>query len=62
MLAGRLQGYLHVQELLARLVMHVQKEPYEPVEHTNLVLATAENMAEPDVARLLRPDLSILGK
>jgi ribose transport system substrate-binding protein len=36
-------------------------EPFEPNVATAVVLATRANRAEPAVARLLRPDLSILG-
>jgi ribose transport system substrate-binding protein len=45
---------------LRTAVAHLRGEPYERNVATAVVLATAENMREPSVARLLRPDLSIL--
>jgi ribose transport system substrate-binding protein len=46
---------------LRTAVAHLRGEPYERTVSTAVVLATAENMREPSVERLLRPDLSILG-
>jgi ribose transport system substrate-binding protein len=49
-------GYLSVKTAVA----HLRGEPYAKNVATTVVLATPENMNEPDVQRLLRPDLSIL--
>jgi len=49
-------GYLSLKTAVA----HLRGEPYEKTAATALVLATPENMDEPQVRRLLRPDLSIL--
>jgi ribose transport system substrate-binding protein len=49
-------GYLSLKTAVA----HLRGEPYEKTAATTLVLATPENMNEPTVRRLLRPDLSIL--
>jgi ribose transport system substrate-binding protein len=49
-------GYLSLKTAVA----HLCGEPYEKTVATALVLATPENMDEPQVRRLLRPDLSIL--
>jgi ribose transport system substrate-binding protein len=49
-------GYLSVKTAVARL----RGEPYETNVATTVVLATPENMNEPAIRRLLRPDLSIL--
>ncbi len=46
---------------LRTAVAVLRGEPYETNVATAVVLATRQNMAEPAVARLLRPDLSILG-
>jgi hypothetical protein len=43
-------------------VAHLRGEPYEKAVATAVVLATAENMEEPAIGRLLRPDLSVLGE
>jgi ribose transport system substrate-binding protein len=45
---------------LRTAVAYLRGEPYEKTIATAVVLATRENMNEPSVARLLRPDLSIL--
>jgi len=45
---------------LKTAVAHLRGEPYRKTVATAIVLATKENMHEPSVARLLRPDLSIL--
>jgi ribose transport system substrate-binding protein len=44
------------------MVAHLRGKPVEPVQHTALGLATPENRTEPQMARLLHPDLSILGR
>ena len=49
-------GYLSLKTAVA----HLRGEPYEKTAATALILATPENMNEPTVRRLLRPDLSIL--
>jgi ribose transport system substrate-binding protein len=49
-------GYLSLKTAVA----YLRGEPYEKIAATALVLATPENMNEPAVRRLLRPDLSIL--
>jgi ribose transport system substrate-binding protein len=49
-------GYLSLKTAVA----HLRGEPYEKTVATALILATPENMQEPAVRRLLRPDLSIL--
>jgi ribose transport system substrate-binding protein len=45
---------------LKTAVAVVRGEPYEKTAATAVLLADRENMSEPRVARLLRPDLSIL--
>ncbi len=50
-------GYRSVKTALALL----RGEPYEKNAATAVLLAVRDNMNEPAVARLLRPDLSILG-
>ena len=47
---------------LKTAVAHVRGEPYARDLTTAVVLATRDNMREPAVARLLRPDLSVLGE
>ena len=47
---------------LRAAVAHLRGEPYEKAVATAVVLATAENMEEPAIGRLLRPDLSVLGE
>ena len=47
---------------LRAAVAHLRGEPYEKSVATAVVLATAENMEEPAIGRLLRPDLSVLGE
>jgi hypothetical protein len=49
-------GYLSLKTAVA----HLRGQTYEKTAATALVLATPENMKEPPVRRLLRPDLSIL--
>lgn len=49
-------GYLSLKTAVA----YLRGEPFEKTVATALVLATPENMNEPAVRRLLRPDLSIL--
>jgi len=49
-------GYLSLKTAVA----HLRGEPYEKAVATALVLATPDNMHEPSIERLLRPDLSIL--
>lgn len=49
-------GYLSLKTAVA----HLRGEPYEKTAATALVLATPENVHEPSIRRLLRPDLSIL--
>jgi ribose transport system substrate-binding protein len=44
------------------MVAHLRGQKVEPEQHTALQLATKANMQTPDVARVLHPDLSILGK
>jgi len=51
-------GYRSVRTAVA----HLRGEPYEKSAATAVVLATPENMREPSVERLLRPDLSVLGE
>jgi ribose transport system substrate-binding protein len=48
-------------ESLKAAVAHLRGQPYEKTVATAVVLATRENMNEPAIARLLRPDLSIFG-
>jgi ribose transport system substrate-binding protein len=45
---------------LRAAVAHLRGEPYEKTMATTVVLATRENMDEPSIRALLRPDLSIL--
>jgi ribose transport system substrate-binding protein len=45
---------------LRTAVAYLRGKPYERSVATDVVLATAENMHEPKIARLLRPDLSVL--
>jgi ribose transport system substrate-binding protein len=47
-------------ESLKAAVAYLRNLPYEKTVATAVVLATRENMADPAIARLLRPDLSIL--
>jgi ribose transport system substrate-binding protein len=49
-------GYLSLKTAVA----HLRGEPFEKTVATALVLATPDNMHEPSIERLLRPDLSIL--
>ncbi|OGD22715.1 MAG: hypothetical protein A2Y70_08580 [Candidatus Aminicenantes bacterium RBG_13_64_14] len=49
-------GYLSLKTAVA----HLRGVPYKKTVATALVLATPDNMNEPTVRRLLRPDLSIL--
>lgn len=49
-------GYLSLKTAVA----HLRGEPYEKTVATAVVLATPENMNEPSIRRLLRPDLSVL--
>lgn len=51
-------GYRSVKTAVAI----VRGEPYAKTESTAVVLAVRDNMNEPAIARLLRPDLSILEK
>ena len=51
-------GYRSVRTAVAI----VRGEPYAKTESTAVVLAVRDNMNEPAIARLLRPDLSILEK
>jgi ribose transport system substrate-binding protein len=44
------------------IVAHLRGETVQREQHTELVLATPDNMTEPRVAALLRPDLSILDR
>lgn len=50
-------GYRSVTAAVARL----RGRPHEAAGVTAVVLATRDNMDEPDIRRLIRPDLSILG-
>ncbi len=45
---------------LRTAVAHLRGEPYEKSAATAVVLVTRENMGEPSIRPLLRPDLSIL--
>jgi ribose transport system substrate-binding protein len=45
-----------------RMVAHLRGEKLQEVEHTTLLVATPENMNEPEPKRLLSPDLSILDR
>jgi ribose transport system substrate-binding protein len=47
-------------ESLRTAVAYLRGEPYRKTVATAVVLATRENMKVPSIARLLRPDLSIL--
>jgi ribose transport system substrate-binding protein len=49
----RKMGYLGVKAI----VSHLRKEPVEKRVDTGVLVATRENMAEPDVKKLLSPDL-----
>ncbi|HSA96869.1 MAG TPA: substrate-binding domain-containing protein, partial [Acidobacteriota bacterium] len=49
-------GYLSVKTI----VSHLRGEPYEKTVATAVVLADRENMDEPEIRRLIRPDLAIL--
>ncbi len=51
-------GYQSVRTVVA----HLRGEPYEKTVATAVVLADRDNMNEPAIRRLLRPDLSILGR
>ena len=44
-----------------KLVAHLNGEPVEPRIDTGVHLVTKENMDEPEMSRLLVPDLSVLG-
>jgi len=48
-------------ESLRAAVAYLRGQPYEKTVATAVVLATSRNMREPGIARLLRPDLSVLG-
>jgi ribose transport system substrate-binding protein len=50
-------GYRSVQAAVADL----RGQPYEKAVATAVVLATRENLDDPDVRKLIRPDLSVLG-
>jgi hypothetical protein len=45
---------------LRTAVAHLRGEPYEKSAATAVVLVTRENMDEPSIRPLLRPDLSVL--
>ncbi len=47
-------GYLGVKQVVA----HLQGETVEKVVDTGVVLATPENMSDPDIAELLSPEFS----
>jgi len=47
---------------LRTAVAHLRGEPFEKRAATAVVLVTRENMDEPSIRRLLRPDLSVLNK
>jgi ribose transport system substrate-binding protein len=49
-------GYLSVKTIVA----HLRGEPYETTVATAVVLADRENRNEPEIRRLIRPDLAIL--
>jgi len=49
-------GYLSVKTIVA----HLRGEPYEKTVATAVVLADRGNMNEPEIRRLIRPDLAIL--
>ena len=51
-------GYKSVSAAAA----HLAGTTFEPVVDTGVTLATPENMNDPDIRRLLYPDLSILGE
>ena len=51
-------GYQSVRTAVA----YLKGEPYEKVIDTGVFLATPENMNDPNIRRLLSPDLSILDK
>jgi ribose transport system substrate-binding protein len=51
-------GYESVKTAMA----HLRGEPYESRIDTGVYLATPENMNEPEIRRLLVPDLSILDR
>jgi ribose transport system substrate-binding protein len=64
--AGELDGLI-VQNPFAmgdlgvrRMVDHLRGNPVDPRIDTGVVLATRENMDQPEIARVLKPDLSIL--
>jgi len=48
------------EQSLRTAVAHLRGEPYEKSAATAVVLVTRENMDEPAIRRLLRPDLAIL--
>jgi ribose transport system substrate-binding protein len=50
-------GYQSVRTAVA----HLRGKPYEKTVDTGVYLATPENMKEPQIKKLLSPDLSILG-
>jgi ribose transport system substrate-binding protein len=43
-------------------VSYLKGKPFEKYIDTGVVLATPENMNEPEIKRLLTPDLSILDR
>jgi hypothetical protein len=49
------------EQSLRTAVAILRGEPYEKSVATAVVLADRANMDDPDVRRLIRPDLSILG-
>lgn len=51
-------GYWGVKNAVSCL----RGEPFEKTVDTGVVLATPENMRDPEIASLLKPDLSILGE
>ncbi len=51
-------GYLSVRAAVA----YLRREPFETSVDTGVFLATPENMNDPNIRRLLSPDLSILDK
>jgi ribose transport system substrate-binding protein len=51
-------GYDSIRTAVARL----RGEPYETRIDTGVFLATPENMNQPEIRRLLIPDLSILNR
>jgi len=43
-------------------VAHLRGQPYEKYIDTGVFMATPENMNQPEIRRLLVPDLSILDR